>query len=182
MEDFDSRTGRFGTTERLFRLVAELPKDKQLILLKGLLGERMLTHLYQLVLDLSEAQQHQLMDQLLEYPLDESPVTTLDLDGDDALIRRLNRTSCTLRAVCAVEGGTFDAVITDISLEGMFIKTERAYPTGKPIRISCRLQGLEKPLILNGLVQRSEPGGLGVQLKAPNPEQARAIRAFLQVG
>jgi hypothetical protein len=179
MEDIEPRLGRFGTTARLFALVDELPRDKQLILLKGLLGERMVTHLYRLVLDLPEAQRQALMDQLLESPSDEPPVTTLTLDGDETLIRRVNRTACRLRAVCAIEGGTFEALITDISLVGMFIRTDRSFPSGRPIRISCRLPGVEKPLILSGLIQRSEPTGIGVQLKPPTPDQQKIILAFL---
>jgi hypothetical protein len=180
MEDIGPRLGRFGTTARLFTLVNELPRDKQLILLKGLLGERMVTHLYKLVLDLSEEQQQHLMDQLLEYPFEESPVTTLTIDDDEALIRQVDRRSCRLKAVCVAERDTFDAVITDISEVGMFLKTERSFPVGKPIRISSRLPGVEKPLILSGLVQRTEPTGIGVQLTPPTPDQERAIRAFIK--
>jgi hypothetical protein len=180
MEDIGPRLGRFSTTARLFTLVNELPKDQQLILLKGLLGDRMVTHLYKLVLDLSEDQQQQLTDQLLEYPSEELPVTTLTLDEDDTLIRQASRTSCRLRAVCVVDGGTFEAVITDVSLEGMFVKTERSFPAGKPMRISCRLPGTAQPLILNAHVQRSEPTGIGLRLKALPPDQEKAIRAFLK--
>jgi hypothetical protein len=179
MEDIGPRLGRFSTTARLFTLVNELPRDKQLILLKGLLGDRIVTHLYQLVLDLSEPQQQHLMDQLLESPSEELPVTTLTLEDDGTLIRQVNRTACRLRAVCVAEGDTFEAVITDISLVGMFIKTERALPAARAVRISCRLPGAAKPLILDGHVQRSEPTGIGLRLKALTPDQETAIRAFI---
>ena len=150
MEDIGPRLGRFSTTARLFTLVNELPRDKQLILLKGLLGDRMVTHLYQLVLDLSEEQQQHLMDQLLESPSDgvarHHPHAGRRTRRPSA---RSTAPSCRLRAVCAADGGTFEAVITDISLVGMFIKTERALPARpRPVRISCRLPGVDKPLIL----------------------------------
>jgi hypothetical protein len=179
MEDIGPRLGRFSTTARLFTLVNELPRDKQLILLKGLLGDRMVARLYQLVLDLSEQQQQHLMDQLLESPSEELPVTTLTLEDDGTLIRQVNRTACRLRAVCVADGGTFEAVITDISLVGMFIKTERALPAAKAVRISFRLPGAAQPLILDGHVQRNEPTGIGLRLKALRPDQETAIRAFI---
>jgi hypothetical protein len=179
MEDIEPRLGRFGTTARLFALVAQLSRDKQLILLKGLLGDRMVTHLYRLVLDLSEPQQQALLDQLLETAPDEPPVTTLTLDEDAAHIRQVNRATCRLRAVCAVQGGTFEALITDISLVGLFLKTDRTIASGKPIRISSRLPGSEKPLIVNGLIQRSGPDGMGVQLTSLTPDQQTLIRSFL---
>jgi hypothetical protein len=61
----------------------------------------------------------------------------------------------------------------------MFIKTERSYPPGKPIRISCRLPGLERPLILNGEILRNEPAGIGIRLKSLPADQEKAILAFI---
>ena len=58
----------------------------------------------------------------------------------------------------------------------MFIRTERPLPAGKAVRVSCRLPGAAKPLILNGQVQRSEAGGVGLRLRALAPEQEKAIR------
>jgi len=179
MKDIGPRLGQFTTTARLFALVNELPRDKQLILLKGLLGDRIVPHLYKLVLDLSEDQQQHLLDQLIESPA-EDPVTTLHLDEDESRIRRADRTACRLRAVCVIDSDTFDAVITDISLVGLFLKTARSSPPGKTIRISTRLPDAAKPLILSGGIQRSEPGGIGVGLDPPTPEQEKAIRAFLK--
>ena len=179
MEDIGPRLGRFGTTARLFTLVSRLPRDQQLILLKGLLGDRMVTHLYQLVLELSEEEQQQLMDQLLEAPSADLPETTLTIDEDETRIRQVDRTSCRMRAVCVAGGVTFEAVITDISLVGMFIRADRSLPIGKAVRVGWRLPGTSRPLILNAEVQRSEPGGIGLRLKALTPEQQNAIRAFI---
>ena len=179
MEEMAARLGRFSTTGRLFTLVDELPRDKQLILLKQLLGDRITTHLFKLVMEMSEEQQTRLLEQMLDFPFSEAVVTTLTLDDDDALIRQMQRTSCRLRAVCVLDANTFDGTITDISTVGMFIKTERSYPPGKPIRISCRLPGLERPLILNGEILRNEPAGIGIRLKSLPPDQEKAILAFI---
>jgi hypothetical protein len=160
MEEMAARLGRFSTTGRLFTLVDELPRDKQLILLKQLLGDRITTHLFKLVMEMSEEQQTRLLEQMLDFPFSEAMVTTLTLDDDDALIRQMQRTSCRLRAVCV-------------------IKTERSYPPGKPIRISCRLPGLERPLILNGEILRNEPAGIGIRLKSLPADQEKAILAFI---
>jgi hypothetical protein len=178
MDEIAPRLERFGTMARLFALVDELPRDKQLILLKQLLGDRITTHLYQLVLDLPDEQQQRMLEQLAELPFGETPVTTLNLD-DEETIRQIQRKSCRLRAVCVLDANTFDGVITDISTVGMFIKTERSFPVGKPIRVSCRLPGLEKALILKGVILRIEPSGIGIRLKDLTPDQDKAIRAFI---
>jgi hypothetical protein len=61
----------------------------------------------------------------------------------------------------------------------MFIQTERSLPAGKAARVGCRLPGVARPLTLDAQVQRSEPGGIGLRLKALTPEQETAIRAFI---
>jgi len=178
VDELAPRQGRFSTTARLFALVDELPRDKQLILLKQLLGDRITTHLYQLVLDMPEEQQQRMLEQLVEFPFGEAPVTTLNLDEDET-IRQIHRKSCRLRAVCVLDASTFDGIITDISTVGMFIKTERSFPIGKPIRVSCRLPGLDKALILKGEILRIESTGIGIRLKDLTTDQDKAIRAFI---
>ncbi|MCU0591170.1 MAG: PilZ domain-containing protein [Desulfobacterales bacterium] len=179
MDEFGSPLGRFGTTVRLFSLVDQLPKDQQLILLKQLLGERITQHLYKLVLEMTGDQRQRLFEQLIESPPEPTEVTTINLDEDDSPMRQIHRKACHLRAVCVLDAATFDGTITDISTVGMFIKTERSFPAGKPIRISCRLPGLEKALIFSGETIRSEPTGIGIRLNGLRPEQERAIRAFI---
>jgi hypothetical protein len=179
MDEFGSPVGRFGTTARLFSLVGQLPKDQQLVLLKQLLGERITQHLYKLVLEMSEERRQRLVEQLMESPSEPAEVTTINLDEDDAPMRQIQRKACRLRAVCVLDASTFDGTITDISAVGMFIKTERSFPVGKPIRVSCRLPGLERPLILSGDIIRGEPAGIGIRLKNLRPEQERAILDFI---
>jgi len=182
MIELDSRpsAGRFGVTARLFHLVDEMPKDKQLILLKQLLGERIASHLCKLVVEMTDDQLQRLCEQLEELPFDDVPVTTINLDEDGDPMRQIFRTSCQLKAICVADGNTFETIITDISTVGVFIKSPpAAYPAGKPIRVSCRLPGREKALVLNGKVLRSEKAGTAVRLTGLSAEQETAIRQFI---
>jgi hypothetical protein len=179
MDEFGSPLGRFGTTARLFNLVDRLPREQQLILLKQLLGERIIHHLYKLVLEMPEDRRQQLYEQLVEFPSEPAEITTVNLDEEDAPMRQIQRKACRLRTVCVLDANTFDGTITDISTVGMFIKTERSYPVGKSLRVSCRLPGVERPLILSGEIIRSEPSGIGIHLKGLRAEHERAIRAYI---
>jgi len=179
MEAFDPSPGRFSATARLFSLVEELPRDKQLILLKQLLGDRITTHIYKMVLEMSEDQQQRLLDQMMEHPSDEPPVITLNLDEDDIAMRQIQRKACRLKAVYVVDAKTYESIITDISTVGMFIKTDAAYPPGTRIRVGCRLPGLERPLIVNGEILRSEESGIGVRIKVLTADQERSILTFI---
>jgi hypothetical protein len=180
MDDFGSQLGRFSTTARLFGVVDELSRDQQFILLKQLLGERITQKLYKLVLEMSEEQRLHLFEQLMEIPLEPAEGATINLDEEDVPMRQIPRKACRLRAVCVLDATTFDGIITDISTVGLFIQTQRSFPSGKAIRVSCRLPGLERALILNGEILRSEPAGIGIRLKALRPEHERAILAFIQ--
>lgn len=180
MDDFGTRFGRFSTTARLFGLVDQLPRDQQFILLKQLLGKRITQKLYKLVLEMPEDQRQHLFEQLMEIPLEQAEGATIHLDEEDVPMRQIPRKACRLRAVCVLDATTFDGTITDISTVGLFIQTQRSFPSGKAIRVSCRLPGLERALILNGKILRSEPTGIGIRLKALRPEQERAILAFIQ--
>lgn len=182
MNELDSRAGlgRFGVTTRLFHLVDEMPKDKQLILLRQLLGERITSHLCKLIVDMTDDELQRLCDQLEELPFEDAPVTTINLEEDGAPMRQISRKACQLKAICVADGHTFESIITDISTVGMFIKSPPAvYPAGKPIRVSCRLPGREKALLLSGEVLRSEAAGIALRLTGLNAEQETAIRQFI---
>ena len=64
MEEMTARQGRFGTTARLFTLVEELPRDRQLILLKQLLGERITNHLCKLIIEMADDQLQHFLSRL----------------------------------------------------------------------------------------------------------------------
>jgi hypothetical protein len=179
MTERAERAAWFSTTVRLFSLIDDLSSDKQHLLLKQLLGDRVAVHLHKLVLEMSEEQQARLLEEMLDSSASETTVTTLMLDENQAFIRQMQRAPCRLHAVCVLDATTCDGIITDISTVGVFIKTARSVSVGKPIRISCRLPGLERPLILNGTILRSEPGGIAVRFDALTAEQENAILSFI---
>ncbi|RPJ70230.1 MAG: PilZ domain-containing protein [Desulfobacteraceae bacterium] len=179
MDPLESRLGRFTVTAHLFRLVDELPRDKQLILLKQLVGDRLTAHLFKMIIEMPEQQRQQLSEHLEMATFDEGPITTLHLDDEVSSIRQIHRKPCRLRAICVVKERTFESVITDISTEGMFIQASADYDPKTPIRISVRFPGRDKALVLSGEILRSEAGGIGVQLTPLTLDQAEAIRNFL---
>jgi len=85
-------------------------------------------------------------------------------------MRQIQRKACRLRAVCVLDTITFDGAITDISTVGMFIKTERSFPAGKPIRISCRLPGWNGVILSGEFLSQARPTGIGIRLKALTPQ------------
>jgi hypothetical protein len=132
-----------------------------------------------MIIEMPEAQRQELGELLETTTFDEGPVTTLHLDEEAGSIRQIHRKPCRLRAICVVHQRTFEALITDISIEGMFIQAAADYPPGTPIRISCRFPGRDRALVLSGEVLRRETGGIGVRLTSLNPDQEAVIRNFI---
>jgi hypothetical protein len=182
MDDGHAPLGRFEVTARLFGIVDRLPQDSQLSLLKELAGEDLTRLLFRLILDMPLGQRQRLLDQLMDVPFEDEPVLTLDLNGDDALLRQMPRTGCELRAICVVGKLTFEGLITDLSTFGMFIRTDRAMPAGEPIRLSFRLPGAERALVVEGDISRREPGGFGLSIRNLKPEHEKAIHRFIESG
>jgi hypothetical protein len=180
MDDGSYPAGRFGVTARLFSLVDEMPRERQLVLLKQLARENVATLLFKLVLEMSDKQRQRLLEQLVDTPIEEAPVVTLDLNDSDAFMRQMPRRACLLKAICVVGRLTFEAQIADLSTVGMFIKTDRSLPAGSSIRLSFRLPDLERALVIEGDVSRSEPDGIGVRIRNLKAGHEKAIRSFIE--
>ena len=65
--------GKFSITGRLFKLVGDMPKDQQLILLKQLVGDSVSAQLYKLIVEMTEEQQIILLEQMQELPKENLP-------------------------------------------------------------------------------------------------------------
>jgi len=179
MDGVRAQGGRLEVLARLFARVEELPPDRQLLLLKQLLGERITTRLFQLILELPGEEQQRLLEQWAAPREADELATTLTLDEDAAPIRRIPRSSCRLRAICVVEATTFDGVVTDISPTGMYIQSARSPAPETPIRVSVRLPGMDRAMIISGTIQRSETTGFAVRLSGLPPEHEQAILRFI---
>jgi hypothetical protein len=179
MDEFLRPAGRFERTARLFERLAGLPRESRLRIFERLIGDRVATRLHQLVIEMSPESRQALHDELAAASEAESPVTTVMLDDDDALMRQKQRRDCRLKAIAVVGDRTFEALVTDISSVGLFLKAEGAYPTGAKIRISMRLPGPSKPLILRGVIVRGAPGGVAVRFEELAAEALRALAAYV---
>ena len=80
MMESDPQLGTFNVTARLFKLIFDMPKDQQLILLKQLVCEHVTQHVFKLIVEMSEDQQIILLEQMGETPTVESPITTVSLE------------------------------------------------------------------------------------------------------
>lgn len=171
--------GKYDVTARLFQIISQMPRDQQLILLKQLVGDNVVTHLFKMIVDMSEEQQIILMDQMGETPHIDLPVKTLSLDETGPTMRESPRRTCLINTSYRIQDQKYRSYILDISIGGVFVETEKAFPVGQPITLLFTIPHHENPFTLQGQVAWSGPQGFGVKFGSISPQQDRAIRSFV---
>jgi len=179
----DQQFGKYDVTARLFKIISQLPRDQQLILLKQLVGEDVATQLFKLIVEMSEAQQIILLEQMGAGPAAEMPVKTLSLEETGPTMREHSRRTCLINASYRIQDSSYRSYILDISIGGVFVEADEgtpAFPVGETVTLLFSIHHGGEPFPLKGRVAWSSPQGFGVKFDALTPRQDKAIRAFVE--
>ena len=175
----DPQLGTFNITARLFKLIDDMPKDQQLILLKQLIGDNVTGHLFKLIVEMSEDQQIILLEQMGKTPTIESPVTTVSLEESETSMRKNLRKPCLINANYRIQGRNFKNYILDISIGGVFIETDQKLPVGKQMTLKFSLPTLSQPFTVTGKIAWSSPRGFGLKFDEMTPQQDNLLKSFV---
>ena len=175
----DSHLGKFSTTARLFKLINDMPRDQQLILLKQLVGENLTTHLFKLVVEMTEDQQIILLEQMGDIPISDEPVRTVSLEEAETSMRENPRKPCLINAEYQIDDRDFHNYILDISIGGVFIETNERFPIGKNMILKFFLPNTPQPFALNAKIAWSGPRGFGVKFDALPSGQEEMLKSFV---
>jgi len=179
-----SSNGQFdknSTAARLFKIVNALAEDRQLILLKQLLKNKITDHLIKLIEDMSDYQQHVLLEELEQLPADEMPVRTVSLDENEVSMRGYTRKACLIRVDFSFKNSSFKGHILDISLVGIFIETDELIPVKEEIKVTFSLPNHNKPLTLNCTVAWIGQNGIGISFKKLTRRHEKIIKSFVEI-
>ena len=179
MIESDPQLGTFNITARLFKLIDDMPKDQQLILLKQLIGDHVTQHLFRLIVEMSEDQQIILLEQMEETPTIESPITTVSLEESEPSMRENLRKPCLIHANYRIQDRNFKNYILDISIGGVFIETDQKLPVGKRMMLKFSLPNHSQPFTLNGKIAWSSPRGFGLKFDEMTPQQGCILKTFV---
>jgi len=175
----ESSADKFGITARLFNLVSQMPKGRQLLLLKQLLGQKVSSRLYKLIVDMTEAQQIVLLEQMGHAPAVESAVNTLHLDESDTSMREQPRKPCLISASYKIHDHTYKSYILDISIGGVFIESSAKFPVGKDVLLRFLLLNQQQPFTLSGKIAWSSSRGFGVKFENIDVHQSDRLKSFI---
>lgn len=160
--------GKYSVIARLFELMKNVSEDRLLLILKNLLRDNFTTHIFKLVIDMTDQQQALLLDALEK----KTP-------GDDKRDRRgHSRKPCLIPIEYKVNGRTFKGYILDISAFGVFIETSDYFFGGQEIIMSFAVPNYQKPLKLAGEIVWSSQQGIGVKFTHLTQHQLDAIKYF----
>jgi Tfp pilus assembly protein PilZ len=180
MLDSDPQLGKFGVTARLFKLINDMPKDQQLILLKQLIGDEVTTQLCKLIVEMSENQQIILLEQIEAMPVAEMPERTVSLEDTESSMRENPRKPCLINANYKIQNQDYKSYILDISIGGVFIETNDKFTVGQNILLNFSLPNYQQPFKLNGTISWSSPRGFGVKFDQIPTQQGELLRSFVE--
>ena len=176
----DPQFGNFGITARLFKLISEMPKDQQLVLLRQLLGNKVTTHLFKLIVELPEDQQTLMIEQMRQRPNREMPIKTVSLEETETSMRENVRKPCLINANYMIQDRNFKNSILDISIGGVFIETNEKLPVGQNIVLKFSLPNYSKQFMFNGQIAWSGPRGFCVQFDDVTPLQGDILKTYIE--
>ena len=180
MSELNLQNDRYAVTTRLFNFINDLSLEKQFILYKQLVKDNIINELLKLIIDLSEVEKVQLLEQLGEIPYEDEPIRTVNLDDHESFMRGNPRKICFIAVNCRVENRSFKSYIIDISAVGAFIESNDLFPIGQKIAMALKLPNHPEAFQLNGRIARSGSKGIGVKFHGLTETQEDAIRRFIE--
>lgn len=96
-------------------------------------------------------------------------------------LRRHSRVPLNTEVVFKAKGGAehLAGVGTDISVGGMFVRTERVLPFGAELVIHVTLPDQIEELVLPGVVRWQRPDGMGIQFGLLGARETHAITEYV---
>jgi Tfp pilus assembly protein PilZ len=164
----NTSSGKYNVIARLFELMNNISEDQLLIILKDLLKDNFTTHIFKLVIDMTDQQQNLLLDKL------EERITKSDRKDR----RGHSRKPCLVPVDYKVDGRSFRGYILDISAFGVFIETSDYFFGGQEIIMAFAVPSFQKPLKLAGEIVWSSQQGIGVKFTHLTQHQLDAIKYF----
>lgn len=180
MFELDSQNDKYAVTTRLLNFINDLSLEKQFILYKQLVKDRVISELFKLIIDMSEDEKVQLLEQLGEFPYEEEPIRTVNLDDNESFMRENPRKICLVAVKCKIEDRSFKSYIIDISAVGAFIESNDLFPIGQKISMVLKLPNYHEIFQLKGRIARSASKGIGVKFYDLTPTQEDIIRKFIE--
>ena len=172
--------GKFGVTTRLFKLVGDMPKDQQLILLRQLVGDKVSTHLYKVIVEMSEEQQITLFEQISQSPQMELPIKTVSLEETEASMRENARKPCLIKATYRIQDRNYKSYILDISIGGVFIEADTRFPVGRELLLKFSLPNRPQPITFAGKIVWSTARGFGIKFDKVSVLQSDMLKSFVE--
>ncbi len=122
-------------------------------------------NLFELILKLSENQQHALL-KFAEYLFIKEK-------------RANDRKSCHIPIYFATSDRVYSSHIKNLSNSGLFIETQTMLPVGDEIIMTFRMEGLNKPIKIKGEIAHTSRSGIGVKFKAINSQIAKKLKILV---
>lgn len=176
----EDQLGKVHIISRLYELISSLTEDQQISLLRQLFRDDLPNYIFKMILDMPQSHQLLIIDQLEEMAKeetlwDEERMTVVDIDT-----RRSSRKPCVILVDFSTEEISSQEVISDISINGAFIKTNHPLVMGQEIALSFSVPNFEKTFEVAGTVVRCNGEGIGVKFMNLTRKQQDIMMSFIE--
>jgi hypothetical protein len=90
------------------------------------------------------------------------------------------RYDCHLPVTLILAEEELPAVVSNISLGGMFIVSDRTYEYGTPVKVRFRLPALKEVAVVETTVRWTKPDGVGLQFGSLRAIEVWALNQFFK--
>ena len=171
----------YSLIPRLFQLINELSEEQQVMILRQVSRGHLKNLLFKAIVEMTDVQQMNLLQQLESLTVNDTAVKTVSLDDDEeASMRGHRRKRCLLNVTYSSEGKDYKDYILDISSVGVFIETEETFDVGQQIILNFTLPNYQQPLKLDSSVAWIGRRGIGVKFKHLSPYQEEIIHSYIE--
>ncbi len=179
MREPDSKMEMYSIIPRLFRLINDLWEEQQLMRLRQLLRGNLKQQLFKSIVEMTEAQQSNLLQQLKKAPINETPDRKLSLNDEEPSMRGHRRKRCLINVNYSVQGREYKDYILDISSVGVFIETKENFFFFFEMALTFKLPCYQQPLKLEASVAWIGHRGIGIKFKHLSPYQEEIMQSFI---
>lgn len=168
MKAVEREANKYSAIAHLFGRIGNVSEEQLLTLLKQLLGDNFATHMFKLILEMSEDQRDILLEKL----------EGMSLDNGNIERRGHSRKPCLMSVDYTINKRKYRSFILDISAFGIFIETKNLFPTGQEMKMSFTVPTHPTPFKLTGEIVWCGTQGIGVKFKYLTRLQLGIIKEF----
>jgi Tfp pilus assembly protein PilZ len=157
-----------------------MPKERQMTLLRQLVGDKVSNHLYKVIVELTEEQQTFLLEQMSRSTKMDLPNMTVSQGETDTSMRENVRKPCLINVSYQIQDQIYKSYLLNISIGGVFVEADTQFPVGRQLLLKFSLPNRQQPITFAGQIVWRTTRGFGVKFEKVNDLKTEILKSFVE--